>query len=147
LSPALLAAIAAGAAATLALAGRPARPPAPAAARPEAPAPAADCAPAPAGGALDEPTPWRVTVDRIEDDVAVVELGVGRMVTLPRCRLPRDVREGDVVLLGPEPPRHDPAALRARLRAALARVEALRRRLRAVNGAAQVELTSRGADP
>ena len=42
------------------------------------------------------PTPSRATVDRFEEDVAVLILD-GREVTRPRSALPEGVREGDVV--------------------------------------------------
>ena len=42
------------------------------------------------------PSPSRATVDRFEDEVAVLVVD-GREVTRPRSALPAGVREGDVV--------------------------------------------------
>jgi hypothetical protein len=42
------------------------------------------------------PTSGRATLDRIEDDVAVLVVD-GREVTRPRADLPADAREGDVI--------------------------------------------------
>lgn len=42
--------------------------------------------------------PTRATIDRFEDDVAVLVVD-GREVTRPRATLPKDAREGDVLHL------------------------------------------------
>ena len=41
-----------------------------------------------------------VTVDRIEDEMAVVEVEEGKMVNLPTIFIP-DAKEGDIVDIGP----------------------------------------------
>lgn len=43
-------------------------------------------------------TPARATIDRFEDEVAVLVVD-GREVTRPRATLPKDAREGDVINL------------------------------------------------
>lgn len=59
-----------------------------------------------------------ITVDRIEDDVAVLDLGDGRTVDVPLSLLPAGVKEGDGLsfVLRPLDPAEDVARL-ARLRA------------------------------
>ena len=83
-----------------------------------APAPRAaaseDCQGVAGLGAMDEPVRWRGVVDRIEGTVAIVEVGIGRFVPVPLCRLPRAVREGDAVALGPGPPAFWPGGRRPR---------------------------------
>lgn len=42
----------------------------------------------------------RYTIDRFEGDFAVVELEDGGMTNVPRCALPAEAGEGDIVVLG-----------------------------------------------
>lgn len=62
--------------------------------------------------------PWKIVVDRIEGDTAVLELG-GQRVDVPLAQLPADVKEGDelaFILRGPGDTKEAEARL-ARLRA------------------------------
>lgn len=38
-------------------------------------------------------------VDRIEEDIAVVEISNGRVIEIPLTALPTDVRENDVIII------------------------------------------------
>ena len=39
-------------------------------------------------------------IDRIEEDIAVVEISEGNMLDIPLSALPEGVKEGDVITLG-----------------------------------------------
>lgn len=44
-----------------------------------------------------------VIIDRFEGDFARVELPDGKMVDMPRCLLPKETAEGDVITISVDP--------------------------------------------
>lgn len=48
-----------------------------------------------------QPTFW--TIDRIEGEIAVVEIAEGKTVNIPRSALPEGTKEGSVLRIGIDP--------------------------------------------